>query len=140
MWSEKITLFCGKSGCLTFTIDREQRLILLVAITAVIGSYVQVATSFTTYLGNNRLRLRWIWWYILRAPIGIALAEIFYFAVRGGFLTSVAGGDDINPFGVATLGGLVGLFSKQAADKLQDIFEQAFRGSGDQRRGDKLSN
>jgi hypothetical protein len=139
VWDTQVRLFCWKSVCLwEFKLDPEIRFLFLVAITAAIGSYVQVATSFTTYLGNNQLCLRWIWWYILRVPVGIALAEIFYFALRGGFFTSGSGGADVNPFGVAALGGLVGMFSKQAADKLQEVFEEAFKSNSDQKRGDKL--
>jgi hypothetical protein len=143
VWATQLSLFfwCAKPECpWQFSLDPEIRFIFLIAITAAMGSYVQVATSFTTYLGNNRLRLRWLWWYFLRVPIGIALAELFYFAVRGGFFASGANSGDINPFGVAALGGLVGMFSKQAADKLLEVFESAFESKADAQRGDKMKN
>ncbi len=133
-WSTDVFMFGGH-----LNVQPEPRFIFLLVVASAIGSFVAVATSFTTYLGNQKLYTRWIWWYILRLPVGIALAVLFYVAVRGGFFTSNASQADVNPFGVAALGGLVGMFSKQAADKLQDVFAQLFNSSRDSARGDKLS-
>src|SRR5579883_1063932 len=121
------------------SVQPEPRFIYLVVIASAIGSFIAVATSFTTYLGNQRLYTRWIWWYILRLPIGIALAVLSYFAVRGGSFTTNASEADVNPFGVAALGGFVGMFSERAADKLQDVFVQLLDCSRDKGRGDKLA-
>lgn len=75
------------------------------------------------------------------------MALIFYFVFRGGFITAGVNpsGDNaanyINPFGVAALAALVGMFSKVAADKLNEVFTTLFRpapGQGDAKRGDKL--
>jgi hypothetical protein len=123
-----------------FILKAEIRFILIVAIAAALGSYIQVATSFTTYLGNARLSRRWLWWYVLRMPIGVSLSLLVYFAIRGGFFTTVSGGTDVNPFGVAALGGLVGMFSKHAADKLQDVFDELFKSERDRARVDKLED
>jgi hypothetical protein len=57
-------------------------------------------------------------------------------------LSTTSGDSSINPYGVAALAGLVGLFSKQASDKLQEVFETLFqtkRGFGDDLRSDSLS-
>ena len=121
-----------------FVMSTDVRFMLVVALAAALGSFIQIATSFTTFVGNRTFLRSWIWWYALRTPIGVALALIFYFAVRGGFFTTVSG-VDINPFGIAALGGLVGMFSKQASDKLQDVFEELFKSSQDETRSDKLS-
>lgn len=126
----------------------ETRLILLVLLAGAIGSYVHAASSFVDYLGNRTLISSWVWWYLLRPFIGMMLALIFYFVFRGGFITAGVnqGGDAaasfINPFGVAALAGLVGMFSKVAADKLNEVFQTVFRpasGQGDAKRGDKLN-
>lgn len=119
-------------------VSADVRFLWIVALSAALGSFVQIATSFSTFLGNQTFQLRWLWWYLLRIPIGAALALLFYFAVRGGFFTNVSG-TDVNPYGIAALGGLVGMFSKQAADKLQDVFEELFKSERDQLRNDKLS-
>jgi IPT/TIG domain len=126
----------------------ETRLLLLVLLAGAIGSYVHAASSFVDYLGNRTFISSWVWWYLLRPFIGMMLALIFYFVFRGGFVTAGVnqGGDAaasfINPFGVAALAGLVGMFSKVATDKLNEVFTTLFRpasGQGDAKRGDKLN-
>ena len=109
--------------------------------TGALGSYVHAATSFASYVGNRRLMLSWAWWYVLRPFIGMALALIFYFVVRGGLLSTGAAATDVSVFGVAAVAGLVGMFSKQATDKLRELFDNLFRtekGEGDDARADKL--
>lgn len=73
--------------------------------------------------------------------LGCSLACAIY--VTGGINQ---GGDAaasfINPFGVAALAGLVGMFSKVAADKLNEVFVTMFKpaaGQGDAKRRDKLA-
>lgn len=118
-------------------------LIVLVIIAGGLGSYIHAATSFADYVGNRRLRLSWLWWYVLRIVIGVALALVFYFAVRAGFFAAQAADQAVNPFGIAALSGLVGLFSKQATDKLKEVFDTLFRtapGQGDDQRNDSIDN
>ena len=122
-------------------IGDDARLILIVMLTGALGSHVHAATSFATYVGNRRIRLSWAWWYVLRPFIGMAMALIFYFVVRGGLLSTGAVANDISVFGLAATAGLVGMFSKQAADKLRELFDTLFRtqqGEGDDARTDKL--
>jgi len=118
-------------------------LIVRVIVASALGGYIHAATSFADYVGNRRLVLSWLWWYILRVFIGIALALVFYFAVRGGLLAADATNQTVNPFGIAALAGLVGLFSKQATDKLNEVFGTLFRtapGHGDDQRKDSIGN
>lgn len=128
-------------GTLAWPIGDDARLILIVMVTGALGSHVHAATSFATYVGNRRIRLSWAWWYVLRPFIGMAMALIFYFVVRGGLLSTGAAANDISVFGLAATAGLVGMFSKQAADKLRELFDTLFRtqqGEGDDARTDKL--
>jgi hypothetical protein len=123
-------------------IDPDTALLLLVVTASALGSYVHAATSFATYVGNRRFTLSWTWWYLLRVFIGAALAVLFYFVVRGGLLSAQAQSGAVNPYGIAGLAALVGLFSKQATDKLREVFETLFRtqaGTGDDERKDKLT-
>jgi hypothetical protein len=118
----------------------DERLFFLVIVAGALGSYIHAATSFADYVGNRKLARSWIWWYVLRPFVGVGLAIIFYCVIRAGFLTG--GADDVSPYGVATLGALSGMFSKQATDKLEEVFTTIFRpapGKGDAKRGDKLS-
>lgn len=115
----------------------ELDLIILVIIAGALGSYVHAATSFASYVGNRRMGKSWIWWYILRPLIGSALALIFYFVIRAGFLQAGTGTQDLNIFGFAALAGLTGMFSKQAADKLREVFDNLFAVKDE--RADKLT-
>jgi hypothetical protein len=125
------------------TVSAGTALIALVIVAGGLGSYIHAATSFADYVGNRRLVLSWLWWYALRIFIGVALALVFYFAVRGGFFAAQASNEAVNPFGIAALSGLVGLFSKQATDKLKEVFDTLFRtapGQGDDQRNDSIDN
>lgn len=122
-------------------IGDDARLLLIVLVTGALGSCVHAATSFASYVGNRRLVLSWAWWYLLRPFIGGALALIFYFVLRGGLLATAASASDMSPFGIAAMAGLAGMFSKQATDKLREVFDNLFRtaeGQGDDARADKL--
>lgn len=134
---QKVHLFREQ---VVFTVSFDVRLILLVMVAGALGSFIHVATSFADYVGNNKLVKTWMWWYLLRPFIGMLLAVIFYVAIRGGFLSTGTQAGNINPFGIAALAGLVGMFSKQASDKLNEMFNTLFRTEGDARRKDNLAN
>ena len=125
-------------GLIEFRLNAEVRLILLVMAVGALGSYVHTATSFADYVGNRQLYASWAWWYILRPFIGLSLALIFYFIVRAGMFSTEAGAGDISPYGVAAIAGIVGMFSKQAADKLRELFASLFPTKGDELRADSL--
>jgi hypothetical protein len=125
----------------TFTVNYEVQLLWIVVLAAVLGSFVHVATSFASFVGNRTFSRSWMWWYILRPPIGVALGLILYFVVRGGLFSSDANAASLNPYGIAALAGLAGMFSKQATDKLRELFDNFFRtkSGGDATRADKLA-
>ena len=153
LWPDKAGTGDGKDGkvgnasgrgivlcCCEWPLSDEGRLLLIVAIAGALGSFVHTATSFATYVGNRSLAVSWTWWYVLRMPIGVSLALIFYCVTRGGLLSAGASGNALNPFGIAAASGMVGMFSKQAADKLREVFDNLFRtqqGQGDDQRMDK---
>jgi hypothetical protein len=102
-----------------FTPSDEARFILLVIVAGALGSYIHSATSFANYVMYSS----WVWWYVLRTFVGLCLALIFYFVIRGGLLSAGATSEDISPFGIAAVSGMVGMFSKQATDKLSELFD-----------------
>jgi hypothetical protein len=114
-------------GILEVPVWVETRYLLLVAITGALGSYIHLATSFADYLGNRQFVKSWAWWYVLRPFIGMALSVMVYFAARGGLVAGSSGADALSPYGVAALAGLAGMFSKQATDKLREVFENLFK-------------
>jgi hypothetical protein len=105
----------------------ETRYLLIVAVVGALGSYIHLATSFADFMGNRQFVSSWMWWYLVRPFIGTALALVLYFAVRGGLITGNAGAENLSPYGIAAIAGLAGMFSKQAADKLREVFEDLFK-------------
>jgi hypothetical protein len=118
-------------------------LLLLVMIAGALGSLIQTATSFADFVGNRRFYSSWVPWYLIRLVIGVLLALLLYFVFRGGFFSGNSPSTAVNPYGIAALAGLAGLFSKQATDKLREVFETLFRvasSGGDAQRKDDLAN
>lgn len=136
------TASIGRFG---FPLTTDLSLFLLVVAASGLGAYIHVATSFATYVGNGTFALSWLWWYVLRFLIGIALAVIVYLVLRGGLVNVTTFGStasQVNPYGVAAVAGLCGLFSKQAVDKVRQVFDTIFQTPphyGDDERKDKLS-
>ena len=127
-------------GTREFQLGIETRFLLLVMVAGALGSYIHLATSFADYLGNRQFVKSWGWWYILRPFIGMALAIMFYFAARGGLIAGTTGADNLSPYGIAAIAGLAGLFSKQATDKLREVFENLFKTASIPPRGDSLKH
>jgi hypothetical protein len=130
-------------GLFSISVTPDTGLIVMAAVVGALGAFLHASASLGDYLGNKRFVASWTPWYVVRLPLGAALAVLFYFVVRAGFLSSDASSDKVNTFGVAALAGLAGLFSKQATDKLREVFETLFRVSpqgGDAERGNSLAN
>jgi hypothetical protein len=124
-------------------IGLDMRLFMLVLVSGGLGAFVHTATSFGDFVGNEKLASSWTWWYFLRPFIGMVMAGIVYVVFRGGFLTAGPSSGEINLYGTVALACLVGMFSKQATDKLSEVFDTLFRttvGGGDAKRKDDLQN
>ncbi|MGH6690484.1 MAG: IPT/TIG domain-containing protein [Gammaproteobacteria bacterium] len=115
----------------------DQGLILLAILAGALGSYLHAAQSFAAYVGNRTAKRSWVWWYLLRAPIGAALGVLFYFVVRAGLTTGVT--DAVSAYGVVAFAALAGMFSKQATDKLAEVFDTLFRTQKPAEYHDKLT-
>jgi hypothetical protein len=125
----------------------DLRLFITVIAAGALGSLIHSLTSFADYVGNRKLGKSWIWWLILRTPIGIALALLFYLVLRGGLIVpALSSGNSgtnstqfLNPYGIAAISAMAGMFSKQATDKLREIFDTLFRTQEPVQRADPLS-
>src|SRR3977135_2183161 len=100
----------------------DRHMLFLVMMAGALGSLTHVWTSFGDYVGNRELSTNWIWFLVLRVPVGIALAVFFYFIIRGGLLIPTvqmsgnANASDVttllNPYSIAAFSALAGMFSK----------------------------
>jgi len=122
----------------------DQVLLLAVLAAGALGGCVHVATSFSDYVGNAQYRASWEWWYLLRPFIGGCLATAFYFLIRGGVMSMASGGGAEgavpNLHGMVAISFLVGMFSKQATDKLDDVFDTLFKSNKDDARSGGLES
>lgn len=109
---------------LQLAITEEMRLIIIVAVMGALGGCAYSIKAFVYRVGNKSFDTSWTCWYILRPFIGSILAIIFYFAFRAAFFSLSASTGDLNNYGIATLGGIVGLYSWETMRKLQDLFER----------------
>src|SRR5271170_4784058 len=106
------------------TATPDARLFITVVAAGALGSLVHCLTSFADYAGNRTLKRSWVWYLILRTPIGIALALLFYLVLRGGLiaptLSTTPTGPTLkshawtllNPYGLAAIAAMAGMFSK----------------------------
>jgi hypothetical protein len=103
----------------------EARYLICSAVAGALGAYIHLATSFINHAGSGHLSSSWGWWYVLRPWIGSALAVVMYFVIRAGLISGT--GDtatmNMNPYGICALSALTGMFSKQATEKLREVFE-----------------
>lgn len=123
----------------------DARLLVMVMVAGALGSFVHVAKSFGDFVGNDRFMASWIWWYLLKPCIGMALALMLYLLVRAVLVAVSAGGDpaSVNLYGLMAMAALVGLASKQGTDKFAEVLDALLRtrrGGGDARRKDPLEN
>jgi len=132
---ESVAILCG-----TRSMPREVNLLALVLLFGALGSFVHVAKSFTSFAGNRALVASWLWWYLVQPVAGMALALLFYVVIRGGLFAPGSYSGAVNTYGIAGVSGLVGMFSKQATDKLGEVFGAMFRSGVDAERTDKLTH
>lgn len=119
--SEKVLLFFR-----TVAISSEVRMILIVTMTGALGSLVHGFRSLFWYVGNRAYAKSWTLMYLLLPFVGSTLSLVFYFVLRGGLFSPQASVAATSPFGFAGIAGLVGMFSNQAALKLQEVAETFF--------------
>ncbi len=113
-------------GVFDLELDKSTGLLVLSIVAGALGSFVQASLAFVHWVGNRELKTSWVWWYGFRIFSGAVLALIVYMGIRGGLFGGESTTVQVNPYGTVAFGALVGLFSKQAIAKLQDVFNTAF--------------
>ena len=118
----------------------QGNLLLAVVAAGVVGSLVHGMASLTSYRGNRRLYASWGLWYVMRPIGGAAMAILFYLGIRGGLLVMSTGETtSVDPYAMMLVAGLAGMFSKQAGDKMAEVFDSLFGARADSERKDKLA-
>ncbi|MGD2249364.1 MAG: hypothetical protein PVF58_13230 [Candidatus Methanofastidiosia archaeon] len=113
-------------------ITREIQFIFIVAIMGALGGCVYAMRAFAYHVSRKSFECSYTCWYVLHPFVGSILAVIFYFAFRAAFFSSSADTKDLNIFGIAAVGGIVGLFSWETIKKLKDLFERVLPAEGDE--------
>jgi hypothetical protein len=122
-----VSLLPGGRWLISMPPDRLYLMIVVLA--GALGSYAHLSITFSYFVGQGKLERTWAWWYFQRPFIGITLAVILYFALRGGLLVGVSQPTSVlSPYGVGAIAGLAGLFSKLVTDKLRQLFRHLFSG------------
>ena len=130
-----VAILCGR-----WAMPREANLLVLAMVFGALGSLIHTAKSFASFAGNRSLVGSWAWWYALQPFGGMALAVLFYATIRGGLFASGSTAAAVSPHGIAGVSGMVGMFSKQATDKLGELFSALFQTAADAARKDKLDS
>jgi hypothetical protein len=134
-------------GFIRFKASPDARLFVTIVAAGALGSLVHCVTSFADYVGDRTLKQSWVWYLILRTPIGIALALLFYLVLRGGLIAPTLSENGpnahtatvLNPYGLAAVAAMAGMFSKQATDKLAEVFDVLFHVTKPVIRADPLT-
>lgn len=119
--------FLGLGG----SVSRPSAIIILSLVGGGIGGTLHGLASLTSHVARADFDPRWTMWYLINPLIGAALAAAFLFVLQaglGGQTASTAAPATL--YGVAAFATLAGLFSRQALEKLKQIFDVAFASSG----------
>jgi hypothetical protein len=108
------------------SLSQSQQFFLVVAFAGAMGAMLHGLRSLSTYIGEQYLFRSWIAYYVLLPIVGGLLATVVYLVLRAGLLPGEASSSQPDPYGVAAIGALVGMFSAQAAEKLKAVFETLF--------------
>ena len=121
-------------------ITRGNREVLLTAAAAGLGSSLATILAFIEHAIYKRdFKNSFVPWYLLRPLMGAVLGVIFYFLIKGGLLALTSfpgqqGVSDLDQYALAGMATLVGFFSRQAIDKLKDVFDAMFSTSNEKVR------
>ena len=107
------------------TATRPLVFIIVSLVGGALGGALHAIASLTAHVAAGDFGRSWTMWYLTNPVVGASLATAFLFVLQaglGGQATPTAGG----LYGIAAVATLSGLFSRQALNKLKDIFDVAF--------------
>lgn len=118
----------GDSGDKASSDDlRFFNIICLIMTLGALGAHVQALISFADYIGNRQFEESWTFFYVKRPFVGATVSLLTFSVLRGGFADVGANSIDTNSiWGTVAIGLMAGLFSRQAMDKIAEIFGVMF--------------
>lgn len=114
-------------GAFSLELTKSNGLVVLAFVSGALGGWTSAARLFSFWAGRRELKSTWAWWFGNRVFGGGALALIVYLMIRAGLFGTDSATNEVNAYGTAAFSGLVGLFSRQALDKLQEVFKTLFQ-------------
>jgi hypothetical protein len=119
-----------------FTDPRQANALFLAVLSAgMIGGAVYSLRAHTVHIALGNYLASWWQWNVTRPFLSGALAILFFFLVRAGFVEN-GQASALRPEGFIAIGGLVGLFTDQAWAKIRQIanatFAEADHGAGNE--------
>ena len=101
-----------------------------------LGALVYTSTALVAHVAHdgkavdpNNWNDSYTLWYLVHPLLGASVALIFYMVLRGALVNLSVGTGGLNLYGVAAISGMVGLCSKEATEKLKEIFKNLFEGT-----------
>ena len=117
---------------------KEKNLLWLIILIGALGATLHGIISLSNYIGNKKFEASWTMWYLQRPLVGAILSLLFYFVIRAGFLKQLE--TNANFYTIVALSGLTGMFSKQALNKLSDLFDFIFQSDKEKNLKDKINS
>ena len=96
-----------------------------------LGGIVAALSSFVWYAGNRELVQSWGIMYIANPFVSMITGMFAYMAIRGGILKADASASALNPYAIAVIAGVAGLWSRHILFKLRELAEQRFGRTGE---------
>lgn len=103
---------------LTFAPHEVSILLVIVVLTAVIGSAATLALTFAQRAGYDSLERGWVWWYLTRPFTAAGIGVLAYALLQVGFFGS-NNKTSSELLAAAAIGGLAGLFTDQLLQKMR---------------------
>jgi hypothetical protein len=112
-------------GVVYVVVSPDVAILAGVMLAGMIGALAYMVRQFSLYTLRGELTKRAEWWYLLLPLQSAALATIVYFTLQGG-LIGAGETTALNPYGLAAIAGLVGLFARHAMQTLSKVFTAFF--------------
>lgn len=117
----------------------ERLLVVSVVAFGALGGVIHLFSSLGQHVGNRDLGRSWILFYYFRPPVSAALALLTYFVLRVGLLSPAEANAPaaVNVYAILAFAGVTGMFSRQAVEKLAEVFNLLFRKDQETLRADE---